>query len=326
MQGRTSACRTARVRSYFHSMKRLIPFVLALIVLSVPLAASAQFGPIVPDACKACPCGFGGVLAIIQNVVNFIIAISVIIATLIMVWAGGLYMMSATNPESRSQANKMLINAVIGIIIVLSAWLVVDFVMKTLYGGQFGPWNTILLGTEGGESCIVSKPSTPLFEGTIVLVPGQGQEEGGTGGSGVNCPVPAESTMATFPPNVVSGGSGKATQDTVNNFLAMREAALRAGIDLKVTSGYRSDATQVSLYNQNCPGGNCRVATAKPCSMGGGGSNHNSGQALDISVGCSNGNSSCNTPAYRWLKANGGQWNFHNNLPSDPVHWSPSGR
>lgn len=166
-------------------MAKYFSFILLGLLAVIPLPALAQFGPIVPEVCKTCACGFGGVLAIIQNVVNFIIAISIIIATLIMVWAGGLYIMSSTNPESRSTANKMLLNAVIGIMIVLSAWLVVDFVMKTLYdnGSEFGPWNTILLGGVG-DSCVVSKTNTPLFGDNITSVTGIGG--GSTGGNGAN--------------------------------------------------------------------------------------------------------------------------------------------
>lgn len=152
--------------------------VLALILL-LPIPVAAQFGPIVPEVCRTCACGFGGVLAIVQNLVNFIIGIAIIFATIIMVWAGGLYILSATNPESRSTANKMLLNAVIGLLIVLSAWLVVDFVMKTLYnnGSEFGPWNSILLGGVG-DSCVVEKPTRALFSGNIFAVPGQGSGAG----------------------------------------------------------------------------------------------------------------------------------------------------
>jgi len=159
-------------------MKRFFLLVLILFILA-PIPAAAQFGPIVPEVCRTCACGFGGVLAIVQNVVNFIISISIIFATIIMVWAGGLYIVSATNPESRSTANKMLLNAVIGILIVLSAWLVVDFVMKTLYnnGSEFGPWNSILLGGTG-NSCVVAKPTSPLFSGNITAVPGAGTGAG----------------------------------------------------------------------------------------------------------------------------------------------------
>lgn len=158
---------------------RLFFYLLLGSLLLVPADAFAQFGPIVPEICRVCPCGFGGVLAIIQNVVNFIIGLAVIFATLIIVWGGGLYILSPVNPENRSTANKMLMNAVIGLLIVLSAWLIVDFIMKTLYGGQFGPWNTILLGTEG-QACIEENPNlSQLFDGNITSVPGQSTNPGG---------------------------------------------------------------------------------------------------------------------------------------------------
>lgn len=307
-------------------MKRIFPFLIALLVF-LPLTASAAlpgFGQIVPEVCKSCPCGWGGVMAIIQNVVNFIIALSVVFATIIIAWAGGLYILSPTNPESRSTANKMLINAFIGLLIVLSAWLIVDFVMKTLYGGQFGPWNSILTaGGVGANSCVVAKETSPLFTGDIIAVPGQGTGAGTGGGGGSNCPAGDAASMVAFPAEATSGETERATGQTVQNFLGMRAAAKQAGIDLKVTDGYRSDAEQVELWNRY-QSGRSGVA-AKPCSLGGNGSNHNSGSALDITVGCSNGNSSCNTAAYRWLKANGATWNFRNAIASDPVHWSPSG-
>ncbi|MDQ1299941.1 MAG: hypothetical protein QG636_609 [Patescibacteria group bacterium] len=159
-------------------MKRFYLFFLSFALL-LPSAVEAQFGPIVPEVCRTCACGFGGVLAIIQNAINFIIGLSIIVATIIIAWAGGLYMLSATNPESRSTANKMLINAAVGLVIVLSAWLIVDFVMKTLYGGQFGPWNSILMG-DSGDSCVIAKPTSPLFSGDIFAVPGQGGSDGAT--------------------------------------------------------------------------------------------------------------------------------------------------
>jgi LAS superfamily LD-carboxypeptidase LdcB len=128
--------------------------------------------------------------------------------------------------------------------------------------------------------------------------------------------------MVALPASVVAGGSGLATPTTVQNFLAMRAAALQAGIDLKVTSAYRSDAEQLNQYN--AVGGNTALA-AKPCSLGGPGSNHTSGTALDLTDGCTRGVPNCNTSAYNWLKANGSRWSFNNALPLDLIHWSPSG-
>ena len=39
-------------------------------------------------------------------------------------------------------------------------------------------------------------------------------------------------------------------------------------------------------------------SVAVPCSLGGSGSNHSTGYAVDISVGCVNGQSRCNTKRY----------------------------
>lgn len=299
---------------------RKLQYVALLLALLLPQETLAQFGPIVPDICKACPCGFGGVLAIVQNVMNFLIAIGIIIATLIIVWGGILYVLSPANPENRSTANKMLINAVVGLLITLSAWLVVDFVMKTLYGGQFGPWNSILITGEGAACIEPTNPPNSLFEGDIFAIPGEA-DHGGEGG-GSNCPAADASAMRPFPREALAGGQVYATANTVQNFLGMRAAALEDGIDLKVTSGYRSEQRQVELWNNRANIG----AVARPCSLNGTGSNHNSGVAIDIAVGCRNGQSNCDTATYRWLKQNGGNWNFRNNLPSDPVHWSPTGR
>ncbi len=161
-----------------------LPFLALLITFfALPADAYAQFGPIVPEVCRTCPCGFGGVLAIIQNVVNFLIGIGIIIATLIIVWGGILYVLSPANPENRSTANKMLINAVVGLLITLSAWLIVDFVMKTLYGGQFGPWNSILISGTGPSCVEVTNAPESLFEGSITAIPGQTSNPGSPNGS-----------------------------------------------------------------------------------------------------------------------------------------------
>lgn len=197
----------------------LLALVMGVLFLGLTPTASAAsfFGPIVPEACQACPCGFGGVLDAMRNVMNLGIAIAVAVATIIIAWGGFLYIMSPANPESRSTANKMLINAAIGLLIVLSAWLIVDFVMKTLYSGpdgeagKFGPWNTILTG---GDICVQSKATSPLFKGSILAVPGVD-----TGGSGS-----------------YSGG----TTDEAKRINAFMQAAASAGLEAVYEVGAES--------------------------------------------------------------------------------------
>lgn len=176
------------------------PLLLALVFLA-PIAAYAQSGiplfdpewQLVPDAHKldpTCPegypLGFGGFLQLIQNAMNATISFGIVIFVLIIAFAGMLWILTPTNPENHSQAKKVLTNAVIGLLIILSAWLIVDFVMKLLYNADnpgWGPWNSIL---SGGEICIrASENQKPLFDGSITVIPGTG----GYTGNGGTCAI-----------------------------------------------------------------------------------------------------------------------------------------
>ncbi|MDB5189189.1 MAG: hypothetical protein JWL82_146, partial [Parcubacteria group bacterium] len=88
---------------------------------------------------------------------------------LVIAYAGATFMLSPTNPESRTKARSMLINVAVGLVILLAAWLVVDFIMKTLYnpnttseGVKYGPWNEILAPTSADSWCIKQTSSTPI--------------------------------------------------------------------------------------------------------------------------------------------------------------------
>lgn len=157
-------------------MSRSLYFTGLLTLLGMPFFASAATLPLldsgfslVPEACRTCACGMGGVLQVMQNLMNIGVSVAVIALSLFIAWAGFLFMMSATNPESRSQARGMLINAFVGMFIVLAAWLIVDFIMKRLYDGEstkFGPWNSILQINDS-SSCI-----EPIAVGKINGLPG----------------------------------------------------------------------------------------------------------------------------------------------------------
>ncbi len=136
--------------------------------LIVGAAPASFFGPIIPDGTNGqpdCHCvgkapGWGCILQTLQNVMSLGISLSVIIATLIIAYAGFLWILSPTNAENKQKGRTMLLNAVIGMVIVLSAWLVIDFFMKTLYDQtSFGPWNAILLDEGDGKQCIEAKSS-----------------------------------------------------------------------------------------------------------------------------------------------------------------------
>ncbi len=180
-------------------MKILPVFVVGiLLAFGTPGVASAagigvfQSGfTIVPKECSACPCGEAGVLQAIQNLMNLGISLGIVFLVAFLVWVGFLFVSSGANAEARGHAKHMLLNAVIGMFIVLSAWLIVDFVIKTLAGGdtQFGPWNAILQFE--GDTCIQKKNLSAIqgLPGVIGVgvndvVQGGAATGGGTGGGG----------------------------------------------------------------------------------------------------------------------------------------------
>jgi hypothetical protein len=173
----------------------LASFTLAVALFSWGAPAYAAeatfFGPLVSPECNCEVDGvvtapdWGCVMQTIQNTINLTISLSIIIATLFILYTGFMFVASAGNPRTREQAKTRLMNVVVGIVVVLSAWLIVDFVMKTLYGeeGKFGPWNSILQSTESDDQCFkVSEapsplgPLPPMEGGGGVLVAGNTQQ------------------------------------------------------------------------------------------------------------------------------------------------------
>lgn len=128
------------------------------------------------------------------------------------------------------------------------------------------------------------------------------------------------------------------TSDVAAKFKEMQAAAKKENINIVATQSYRSEEEQICIRNQyNCTGSTSKCPGGKlvavPCGQNGGGSNHQLGNAVDISYGvsnCTNGISSgCkNSPVYNWLKKNASIYGFFQSdsvSASDPVHWSTTG-
>jgi hypothetical protein len=206
-------------------------------------AASAQFfGPIVSPSCS-CPGaapGWGCVMDTAQRSMNFGISISIIIAVLILAYGGALFLFSPTNPENISKARSVLINAVVGIVIVLAAWLVVDFVMKLFYDqNSFGPWNSIL---GDGPMCIAAQKLPTLYQGPSVF------SQPGISTGGVNAPLAA-------------GGSGSCSATQV------QIAATSAGY--RITSGQANTLACLARFESTCGAKNLNYNWGKGSSAAG---------------------------------------------------------
>jgi hypothetical protein len=212
---------------YMTHKKNVAVLVLVLIPMLalwvVPIVVEAQiFGALVPTCGGNFgeDCNFCNLLGLAQRLINFFIYLSVVVATLLFTYAGILYMTSAPNPGNVEKAHKIFWNVLIGLIVVLGAWLIVDTVMKVFYSeSEFGPWNAILCraGTEfeGGGSA------------------GEGLVSGGSAGEGL-----------------VSGSSGVMLGSPNANDsqpLSQSEAISQMGAAITGNCGFASAGTNVCI-------------------------------------------------------------------------------
>jgi heme/copper-type cytochrome/quinol oxidase subunit 2 len=89
---------------------------------------------------------FGSAIDIRTIVVNIIVGILGllgIIFVVLIVYAGFKYMTSMGNEEQTSDAKKQIVSAIIGLVIVLSAYAITSFVTSCLIGATTAHWMTV---------------------------------------------------------------------------------------------------------------------------------------------------------------------------------------
>lgn len=113
---------------------------------------------------------------------------------------------------------------------------------------------------------------------------------------------------AKVPKLVSLVGGHQLHRDTATAFERMSQDAAKHGIELTVTSGYRSLPEQQWLYEEYQQGRGNKAAPP-------GHSKHQLGIAVDLIVG------KRTSKRYRWLAANACRFGFRRTVPSEPWHW-----
>ncbi len=258
--------------------------------------------------CSGPDCSMCNVAHLANGLIKWLIGFLFVIAACLIAFAGFKLVTSGGDRSALDDAKEMLTNAVIGMIIVLSAWLIVDTLMRGLVGAD-GHEGSIPLGRDAnGEvtgwlfwsevQCQENKEPdfNPYEYEDVSIIPATIPGPAGMPipNVGLNCGF-NESALTTIP----GQGGHRVTPDTVNRFLSMKNMLASKGITLTVTSSYRSDARQAELWDE-CPRCQAEGTVARPCSRGGNGSRHSSGVALDLN---SSGNRCDIINACRWAGA-----------------------
>lgn len=98
-----------------------------------PSGFTAPSGGLVPCGNPGqAQCTFNDVIAVISNLINYIFVGIVPIATVMFVIIGTQYMLSGGNIELKSLMKERLGNLILGIVIVLGAWLLIATILRVL--------------------------------------------------------------------------------------------------------------------------------------------------------------------------------------------------
>jgi len=147
----------------------LLTLLLVAGFFAVPHIAQASipfFGPIIPQAGNGavCPASWGMLIDVINRIIQFIITLAIVfVAPIMIAYAGFLFVVNPVNASGKEHAKKILTNTVVGIVITLSAWLIVDAIMAVLTpnGKPFGEKWTTIISAKGDSPCLDQKGSLP---------------------------------------------------------------------------------------------------------------------------------------------------------------------
>jgi hypothetical protein len=120
---------------------RLGSIVLLILLLTLPLLAfgASLPGKIVP--CSGPDCTVCHIADLANNVLNAGIYVAVFLSAILIAWAGWKYLTNVANAGAHEKAREIFTNVIVGLIIILGGWLVIDTIMRTLTTNK--TWNRI---------------------------------------------------------------------------------------------------------------------------------------------------------------------------------------
>lgn len=88
-------------------------------------------------------CTFCDALVVIQNVIIYLTEIAATISVGMMIYGAFRMMIAGGSEGSVSAARQIIINALLGFVITVSAWVIINTILHFLSGGVDFPWNAI---------------------------------------------------------------------------------------------------------------------------------------------------------------------------------------
>lgn len=237
-------------------MRSRVPLFALLFVAGsfvLPLVAHAQgipfFGPIIDPSWaengKQCPLGWGAIITVINRIIALLITLAIVfVAPLMIAYSGFLMVVNQGDSGKITEARKILTNTIVGIVIALAGWMIVDAIMVVLYNGspgatKWGTWSALI--TSGSVPACLQQAGAP-YTPVVITAPGVGVVPP------TACPAPLTSPPFSDPlaqqmeggQTVIWGNTDPRLQSCVNKFIGL--------VGGTVTSAYRPQAYQTHLW------------------------------------------------------------------------------
>ena len=102
-------------------------------VLGLALAPQIAGARIVPECSETKGCGLCDFFLLVTNIYDFIaFKLAPPMAGILIVFAGALFLVSGGSEERVSQAKKIFVNVVIGLVFVFASWLIVNSIIQVI--------------------------------------------------------------------------------------------------------------------------------------------------------------------------------------------------
>lgn len=113
----------------------------AMAAVVIPSVADAQLINTFVNNCPAdtgVRCSEGSIASIFRLIINWALAIAFIAAVVMLIYGGFLYITSAGNTDNATKGKTAIVNALIGIVIIVLSYIIVQIVYRFVAGSSSG--------------------------------------------------------------------------------------------------------------------------------------------------------------------------------------------
>lgn len=89
------------------------------------------------------PCDFCDGVVVTSNIIEYALQLAVLLAVAMIVYGGVLIMTSAGDDSKLKEGRSRIVSAIVGLVVALAAWLIVNEIFHLLAGGASIPWSQV---------------------------------------------------------------------------------------------------------------------------------------------------------------------------------------